>query len=48
MVIYGTPTSPPGPPDWASLAVLLVASIGFLAVTTYIFKRLEPNFAKVI
>jgi ABC-type polysaccharide/polyol phosphate export permease len=48
MVIYGTPTSPPGPPDMASLAVLLVASIGFLAVTTYIFKRLEPNFAKVI
>jgi len=48
MVIYGTPESPPGPPDMASLAVLLVASIGFLALTTYVFKRLEPNFAKVI
>ena len=47
-VIYGSPTSPPGPPDLASLAVLLVASIGFLALTTIIFKRLEPNFAKVI
>jgi ABC-type polysaccharide/polyol phosphate export systems, permease component len=48
-VIYGTPTAPPhGPPNFASLAVLLVASFGFLAVTTVIFKRLEPNFAKVI
>jgi ABC-type polysaccharide/polyol phosphate export permease len=48
-VIYGTPASPPnGPPDLSSLAVLLVASLGLLAVTTYIFKRLEPNFAKVI
>jgi ABC-type polysaccharide/polyol phosphate export permease len=49
-VIYGTPTTPPvpGPPNFASLAVLLVASLGFLAVTTIVFKRLEPNFAKVI
>jgi ABC-type polysaccharide/polyol phosphate export permease len=48
MVIYGTPTGPPGPPNLTSLAVLLVASTGLLAVTTIIFKRLEPNFAKVI
>jgi ABC-type polysaccharide/polyol phosphate export permease len=48
VVIYGTPTSPPGPPNLASLAALLVASIGFLALTTYVFKRLEPNFAKVV
>lgn len=48
-VIYGTATAPPnGPPNFASLAVLLVASFGFLAVTTVIFKRLEPNFAKVV
>jgi ABC-type polysaccharide/polyol phosphate export permease len=50
-VIYGTATiagKPNGPPNLVSLAVLLVASIGFLAVTTIIFKRLEPNFAKVI
>jgi len=49
-VIYGTatPPGPPGPPNLASLAVLLVASIVFLAVTTVIFKRLEPNFAKVV
>ena len=47
-VIYGTTTSLPGPPNLASLAVLLVASTTFLAVTTIVFKRLEPNFAKVL
>ena len=50
MVIYGTPDGlgPPGLPDFRALAGLLVASLVFLAVTTYIFKRLEPNFAKVV
>ena len=48
MVIYGTPTGPPGPPNLMSLAILLVASLGFLAVTTVVFKRLEPIFAKVV
>ncbi len=48
-VIYGTATGPPsGLPDMRALAVLLVASLGLLAFTTYVFKRLEPNFAKVI
>jgi ABC-type polysaccharide/polyol phosphate export permease len=47
-VIYGSETAPPGPPDWASLAVLGVGSIVFLGVATVIFKRLEPNFAKVL
>ena len=49
-VIYGsaTPQAPPGLPDFASLAFLLVASLVFLTFTTYVFKRLEPNFAKVI
>jgi hypothetical protein len=47
-VIYGTTTSGPVPPNWASLAALLVGSIVFLGVTTVIFKRLEPNFAKVL
>jgi ABC-type polysaccharide/polyol phosphate export permease len=51
-VIYGsatTPFAPPsGPPNMVSLAILLVASTILLAVTTIIFKRLEPNFAKVI
>jgi ABC-type polysaccharide/polyol phosphate export permease len=48
-VIYGTPEHPPdAPPNLASLAVLLVASILLLTLTTYIFKRLEPSFAKVV
>ena len=49
-VIYGsaTPQEPPGLPNFASLAFLLVASVVFLAFTTYVFKRLESNFAKVI
>ncbi len=48
MVIYGTPSGPPGLPDFRSLAILLVASTIFLALTTIVFKRLEPNFAKVV
>jgi lipopolysaccharide transport system permease protein len=47
-VIYGTPEGPPGLPDFVSLAALLVASFILLALTTIAFKRLEPNFAKVI
>jgi ABC-type polysaccharide/polyol phosphate export permease len=49
-VIYGSsnPVAPPGLPDFASLTVLLIASLIFLAFTTLVFKRLEPNFAKVI
>ncbi|MEO8438205.1 MAG: hypothetical protein ABI562_07065, partial [Chloroflexota bacterium] len=49
-VIYGSekPAGPPGLPDFASLAALLVASLILLALTTIVFKRLEPNFAKVI
>ncbi len=48
-VIYGTTTSPPsGPPNMASLVALFVGSLILLALTTIVFKRLEPNFAKVI
>ncbi len=52
-VIYGSTIKPDyaipsGPPNLTSLAVLLVASTILLALTTNIFKRLEPNFAKVI
>jgi ABC-type polysaccharide/polyol phosphate export permease len=35
-------------PDWTSLGVLFVASIGLLALTTLLFKRVEPSFAKVL
>jgi len=47
-VIYGTATSQPAPPNWGALAFLTVASVVFLALTTVVFKRLEPNFAKVL
>jgi lipopolysaccharide transport system permease protein len=48
-VIWGTgPDAPPGAPDWAALGLLLIASTIFLAFATVVFKRLEPNFAKVL
>ena len=53
-VIYGVPAqgdlpaTGPVPPDWTGLAVLLVASLVFLAVSTTIFKRLDPTFAKAL
>jgi ABC-type polysaccharide/polyol phosphate export permease len=47
-VIYGTAEGAPMPPDWSSLAILLVASTVFLAVASVAFKRLEPTFAKVL
>jgi len=47
-VIWGTPDGLPTFPHWQGLAVLTVASLAFLAVSTVVFKRLEPNFAKVL
>jgi ABC-type polysaccharide/polyol phosphate export permease len=35
-------------PPWSQLAVLLAVSIVLLALATYVFKRLEPSFAKVL
>jgi lipopolysaccharide transport system permease protein/teichoic acid transport system permease protein len=35
-------------PDWRSLIEVLLGSILFLAITTIVFKRLEPTFAKVL
>ena len=49
-VIYGT-TNPPGPPtmpNLLSLGILFVVSLVLIAFGTYVFKRLEPNFAKVL
>ena len=50
VVIYGTPDGhgPAHAPDWIPLGILLVASLLLLALTTWVFKRLEPNFAKVL
>ena len=47
-VIYGTPEGGPALPNWSALAALLVASIILLGLTTVLFKRLEPSFAKVL
>jgi ABC-type polysaccharide/polyol phosphate export permease len=35
-------------PDWGALGGLLLGSIALLAVTTLLFKRAEPSFAKVL
>ncbi len=42
-VIYGGRS-----PDWVGLAALLIASLVLLALTTLLFKRVEPSFAKVL
>jgi lipopolysaccharide transport system permease protein len=47
-VIYGTLDGPPQMPSWFALGILLGASVLFLSVATVVFKRLEPNFAKVL
>jgi ABC-type polysaccharide/polyol phosphate export permease len=50
-VIYGTPDGTPGtnhPPDLVALGTLLLASLVFLAISITLFKRVEPEFAKVL
>jgi lipopolysaccharide transport system permease protein len=53
-VIYGveaTATSAgsgPTMPNWASLGGLLLVSVVLVAIAVVVFKRLEPNFAKVL
>ncbi|MEO8272527.1 MAG: ABC transporter permease [Chloroflexota bacterium] len=48
-VIYGTPDGGlPHPPDFVALAFLLLGSLAFLAVCIVFFKRVEPDFAKVL
>jgi ABC-type polysaccharide/polyol phosphate export permease len=48
-VIYGSPDGgPPHPPDFVALGFLLVGSLAFLAVCIVFFKRVEPDFAKVL
>jgi ABC-type polysaccharide/polyol phosphate export permease len=49
-VIYGGADglSPPHPPDLVALLILLVGSIAFLALCIIFFKRVEPEFAKVL
>jgi ABC-type polysaccharide/polyol phosphate export permease len=47
-VIYGSPEGGPLHPEWGALAALLIASLVLLSLTTVLFKRLEPSFAKVL
>jgi ABC-type polysaccharide/polyol phosphate export permease len=48
-VIYGTPDGGlPVPPDLAALAWLLLGSLAFVAAAVVFFKRVEPDFAKLI
>jgi len=48
-VIYGTADGGlPIPPDLLSLAEVLLGSLAFLALAAIVFKRLEPDFAKVL
>ncbi|HUG29735.1 MAG TPA: hypothetical protein VMQ65_04365 [Candidatus Limnocylindria bacterium] len=48
-VIYGTPDGGlPVHPDLVSLAILLAGSIAFLGLCIVFFKRVEPDFAKVL
>ena len=48
-VIYGTPDGgPPVPPNLVNLFELLVASIALVGLAAIFFKRVEPDFAKVL
>jgi ABC-type polysaccharide/polyol phosphate export permease len=49
-VIYGTAdgTGPPHPPDLVPLLYLLAGSLVLLGLATLFFKRVEPEFAKVL
>lgn len=48
-VIYGTPDGgQPIGPDLVALGLVLAGSLVFLALTALLFKRLEPEFAKVL
>jgi ABC-type polysaccharide/polyol phosphate export permease len=47
-VIYGTETGRPIPPDVVALGLLLLGSVLFVGFSIVFFKRLEPNFAKVL
>jgi len=47
-VIYGTVEGGPRLPDWTSLGVLLAVSAVLVLLAMAFFKRLEPQFAKVL
>ena len=48
-VIYGSPDGGlPHPPDLVALGFLLAGSVAFLGLCIVFFKRVEPDFAKVL
>lgn len=47
-VVYGTAEGGPLAPDGLALAGLFLASVVFIGLAAIFFKRLEPNFAKVL
>jgi ABC-type polysaccharide/polyol phosphate export permease len=48
-VIYGSPDGGlPHAPDIVALAFLLLGSTAFLGLCIVFFKRVEPDFAKVL
>ncbi len=47
-VMYGTELGGPFAPDPVALGGLLLGSIAFVGLSIVFFKRLEPNFAKVL
>jgi lipopolysaccharide transport system permease protein len=47
-VIYGTETGGPVVPDALALGALLLASLVLIGLASVFFKRVEPNFAKVL
>jgi homopolymeric O-antigen transport system permease protein len=48
VVIYGTETGRPVAPDVVALAFLFLGSVVLIGLSMIFFKRLEPNFAKVL
>jgi lipopolysaccharide transport system permease protein len=48
-ILYGGPNGePPLLPNFVSLGFLLLGSLLFLAICVIFFKRVEPDFAKVL
>lgn len=47
-VIYGSADTGPFPPDWAALSSLLAVSVVLVVLGVAFFKRLEPQFAKIL
>ena len=48
-VAYGSPDGgPPQSPDFVALGFLLLGSLALLALCIVFFKRVEPDFAKIL